>query len=358
MMYTRYFPPERKDHQLAKAYINNAIALSSLWPDPAERVFNVVFNENGLALIEMHLGNLPEAIRLVTDGRERLDRELAEDAYLLHRSVLIHNRASVLAAAGRLEEALADFDAVVEMDPNYSEYYLDRATIRRRLGDFDGAMADYDTAIDRSFPLWELHYNRGDLRVLTGDVEGGIADFERVLELEPDEIEARINLVDLLTDVGRLEAAGLHIAEGLRARPGDGQLLCARGRLAVRAGDPGQARADFALALAADGDLVPALADRAALAYEAGDYDAATDDLTRAIEVTEDPDLLYNRGMVHQAARRWQAAIDDFSRALTLPGADRDELMAQRSACRDELRADPGAIPNQGDLDPAGAVAT
>jgi tetratricopeptide (TPR) repeat protein len=337
MMYTRHFPPERRDHQLAKAYINNAIALSSLSPDPVERVFQVVFNQNGLALIEMHLGNLPEAIRLVTEGRGRLDRELPSDSYLLHRSVLVHNRASVLAAAGRLDDALAAFDEVIRMDPNYTEYYLDRATIRRRLGDIDGAMADYDEAIADSVPLWELHYNRGDLRALTGDITGAIDDFERVLELEPDEVDARINLVDLLADTGSLEAASACIADGLRLLPGDGRLLCARAQLAVEAGDPGRARDDFDLALAADGDLVPALAGRAALAYEADDYDAAAGDLTHAIEVAEDPDLLYNRGMVHQRARRWQAAIDDFSRALALPGADRDELLVQQSACRAEL---------------------
>ncbi|HEY7146806.1 MAG TPA: tetratricopeptide repeat protein [Streptosporangiaceae bacterium] len=337
MMYTRYFPPERKDHHLAKAYINNAIALSSLWPDPVDRAFQTVFNENGLALIEMHLGNMPEAIRLVTEGRERLDRELAPDVYLLHRSVLIHNRANVLAAAGRLGEALADFDTVIEMDPNYTDYYLDRATIRRRLGDAGGAMADYDTAIARGFPLWELHYNRGDLRAMAGHIEGAIADFGRVVELEPGQLDARINLADLLIEAGALAQAAGHLAEGLRLAPGDPRLLCAKGRLAAEAGDPGQARRDFDLALAADGGLVAALAGRAGLAYEAGDMDAAAADLTRAIDVAEDPDLLYNRGRVHQEARRWQAAADDFSRALRLPGADQDELRAQQAACQAEL---------------------
>ena len=336
MMYTRHFPPERRDHHLAKAYANNAIAFASLWPDLAERPFHVVFNQNGLALIEMRLGNLPEAIRLVTEGQERLDRELAPDAYLLHRSVLIHNRASVLAAAGRLDEALADFDRVIEMDPSYAEYYLDRATLRRRLGDAEGAMDDYDAAITRMFPVWELHYNRGDLRAAQGDLAGAIADFERVLELEPDQLDARINVVGLLIEAGLTEADA-HLAEGLLLAPADGQLLCARGGLAIEAGDAEGARRDFDLALAADGSLTAALAGRATLAYEAGDLDAAAQDLTRAIEVSEDPDLLYNRGMVYAGARRWQAAIDDFSAALVLPGADHEELRSQQSACRAAL---------------------
>lgn len=337
MLYTRHFPAERRDHRLARAYANNAIALASLWPDLTERPFHVVFNQNGLALIEMHLGNVQGAIRLVTQGRERLDRELASDAFLLHRSVLTHNRATVLAAAGCLEEALADFDAVVEMDPNYAEYYLDRATVRRRLGDADGAMDDYDEALGRTFPLWELHYNRGDLRAARGDSAGAIADFERVLELEPDQIDARLNIVDLLIEAGLLTEAAAHLAEGLLRWPEDGQMLCARGRLAIETGDAEGARRDFDRALAADGSLMTALAGRATLAYEAGDLDAAADDLTRAIEVSQDPDLLYNRGMVYAQARRWQDAIDDFSAALLLPGADHEELLEQQAACRAEL---------------------
>jgi tetratricopeptide (TPR) repeat protein len=296
----------------------------------------------------MHLGNVPEAIRLVTQGKERLDRELASDAYLLHRSVLTHNRATVLAAAGRLDEALAGFDTVIEMDPSYAEYYLDRATVRRRLGDAEGAMDDYDAAITRMFPVWELHYNRGDLRAARGDIGGAIADFERVLELEPDQLDARINVVDLLIEAGRLTDAAARIADGLLRSSADGQLLCTRGRLAIEAGDTTAARRDFDLALAADSGLVAALAGRATLAYEDGDLDAAADDLTRAIEVSQDPDLLYNRGMVYVEARRWQAAIDDFSAALLLPGADHAELLTQQAACQAELDGQQGVVKRVG----------
>ena len=123
------------------------------------------------------------------------------------------------------------------------------------------------------------------------------------------------------------------------------------------AGDIAAARRDFDLALAGDGRLVAALAGRAILAYEAGDHESAISDLTLAIEVTPDPDLLYNRGMVQQEAARWQAAIDDFTRALDLPGADRDEISRQREICRiqlSRLQAGPQDPADRGD--PVGLV--
>lgn len=337
MLYTRSYPAGRRDHNVAMVAINTAIAIASQWPDLTERAFHVVFNENGRALIEMHQGNLPRALRFVSDGLDRLDRELAPGEHLLHRSVLAHNRGNVLAALGRLDEAIADFDAVIEADPNYPDYYFDRAGVRRRLGDHAGAFADLDEGIARTPPFWELHYNRGDLRAELGDVTGAVADFSRVVDLEPGELDARINLVGLLLESGDLAGARAHIDEGLSLHPDDPQLVCARGRLAMDMGDVNQAQQDFGLALRSDARLVAALAGRALIAYEAGDHDAAISDLTLAIEVAADPDLLYNRGRVHQEAGRWQAAIDDFTQALELPGADRDELLRQRGLCHAEL---------------------
>jgi tetratricopeptide (TPR) repeat protein len=334
MLYTRSYPAERRDHNVARVAINTAIAIATQWPDPAERAFHVVFNENGRALIEMHQGQPLAALRFVSDGLDRLDRELAPGEHQLHRSVLAHNRGNVLAALGRLHDALADFDAVIEADPNYPDYYFDRAGVRRRLGDYPGALADLGEGIARTPPFWELHYNRGDLRAELGDLTGAITDFSRVVDLEPSELDARVNLVGLLLESGELAAARAHIDEGLSIHPDDPQLVCARGRLAMDTGDIDQARQDFDLALSADARLVTALASRASISYQAGQHDAAVSDLTLAIEAAPHPDLLYNRGLVHEEAGRWQAAIDDFTRALELPGADRDELARQRALCQ------------------------
>lgn len=72
MLYTRYYQGERRDRAKAKGWINCAIALSSLSPDPAQRAFNLSFNENALALIEMHLGEPEKALQLITANLQRL----------------------------------------------------------------------------------------------------------------------------------------------------------------------------------------------------------------------------------------------------------------------------------------------
>ncbi|MEV5981810.1 tetratricopeptide repeat protein [Streptomyces sp. NPDC052114] len=334
MLYTRFHPPERLDHPAAKALLQNTIALASLWPDPEQRAFHTTFQENGLALAETHLGRPAEALRLVEGGLERLRRELPDGSHLLHRSVLVHNRAKVYAALGRTRDALADFDTVVAMDPHHPEHYMDRADVRRRLGDTAGSVADYDRAVDLAPPYWEVHVNRADARLELGDTAGALADLRRAAELEPDQPDVRAGLAGLLLDQGDLAGARAHIAEGLRHHPDDTRLVCAHGLLALHGGDETRARADFDRALAADPALVSALAGRAALAHAAGDDRAALDDLTRAIALDgDDPDLLFNRGYVHQRAGRTAEARADYTAALALPGADADELRRRIAEC-------------------------
>ena len=338
MLYTRMHPPELRDHQLAKSYLSNTITLASLLPEAEQRSFHSVFQRNGMALVEMHLGNLPEALRLVDTGLKRLDAELPADRHRLHRSVLVHNRGRVLAALGRLKDALADLTTVIALDPNYPDYYFDRAELLHKLGEDTAALADYDTAISLSPPFWEVHFNRADLLASMGDAEGAIADLRRVVELEPAELDARVNLIGLLLETGQAKAVEPLLAEGLRLAPDEARLLQVRGQLAWEAGSAESARHDFDLALAGDPDCVPALAGRAALAFDSGDVETALRDLTRAVELRpNDPDLRYNRGYVHQAAERWRAAVDDYTLALDLPGADQAELLRQRAQCYGEL---------------------
>ncbi|MFE0172156.1 tetratricopeptide repeat protein [Streptomyces sp. NPDC059002] len=334
MLHTRFHPPERRDLGTAKALLTRTIALATDWPDPEQRAFHTTFQENGLALTELRLGNPAEALRLVEGGLDRLRKELPDDKHLLHRSVLLHNRAEVRAALGHLEAALTDHDAVVAMDPHHPEHYFDRADVRRRLGDPAGALADYDRAIELAPPHWESYVNRGDLRLESGDTAGALADLRHAVELEPERADVRASLVVLLLRLGDLPGSRAQVAEGLRHHPDDAHLLCARGLVALRSGEDAAARADFSRALAVDPFLVSALAGRATLAHAAGDDRAAVADLTHAIALDPaDPDLLYNRGYVHQQAGRTAAARADYTAALALPGADVAELRARIDEC-------------------------
>ncbi len=69
------------------------------------------------------------------------------------------------------------------------------------------------------------------------------------------------------------------------------------------------------------------------LAFEAGDQDAALADLTRAWELSQDPEVLYNRAVVHQAMGGWRQAIADLDQVIEADPAEPDGWLT-RASCR------------------------
>lgn len=333
MLYTRHHRPERRDHGKALAWINEAIAVSSLLPEPGERAFNYVFHQNGLALIQVHLGNLPEALRLVDEGLARLDAELSADKHRLHRSVLLYNKAQVLVSLGRLDEALADYTAVIEADPNYAEYYLDRGNIYRKLGRDKEAMADYETAIRLSPPFPEVYYNRADMLLESGDLEAGLAGLDYVLELDPEYLDAYVNRAGVRLAAGGVAGARADVAAGLALDPGNPHLTCVLAELHADSGQTAQARAAYGEAIARDPGLPAAWAGRAALSHASGDAAAAVTDLSRALDLGDDPALRYNRAVAYRTLGRITDALADLDNAAALDPDDPD-IQEELQRCR------------------------
>lgn len=334
MLYTRHNRPEDKDHLLAKAHLNTSVAIASRLDDPADQAFYTVFMGNGLALADVHLGDLAGALRLVDEGLGRLDCELEQSKHLLHRSVLRHNRAQVLSALGHADKAMADLDALVEIDPYHQEYHFDRGNARRTAGDLEGALADYDRALALGVPFPELFHNRGDLLAARGDTAAAIGEFRQALEREPDELESRIALAALLLEEGQADAARAVVRDGLSQHGENARLLCLLAEVELAGEDLRAAHDALERALAADPDLHQGYAIRASLRYGQERFADAVDDLDRALALAgDDPDLLFNRGYAYEAQGRVGEAIEDYTRALDLPGADREELLERREHC-------------------------
>ncbi|MFJ8433882.1 tetratricopeptide repeat protein [Kitasatospora sp. NPDC094019] len=355
MLHTRHFEAGRRDHRLARAWINQAIAFARWHPDPKEREARVVFNRNGLALIEVHQGRPAAALELLDACIARLDETLAPDEHALHRSVLLYNRAQVHAALGHHTEAVADYTAVIECDPNYAEYHFDRGMLWRDLGEPERALADYEHAIRLSPPFPEAYFNRADVLAELGDAEGAVADFGYVLRLDPEFDDARVNRAALLLEAGSHDLARADLAAGLERNPKDARLLCLKGQLLAAEEDLAAAAAAYGEAVDADPGSAEAWALLGELRYQEGDLDSAGSHLARAVELSAEPGIRFNLAVVHHDAGRYGEAVrlldevvdetEDvdarLQRARCLLGLDRTEAArADLLAC---LEADAGA---------------
>jgi tetratricopeptide (TPR) repeat protein len=333
MLCTRFYGEDR-DHQRAKAWINTAIAIAGLGSEQQRRAYNVTFQENGRALIEMHLGNLPEALRLVEAGLARMDREVDAGRFTPHRSVLTYNRAQLLAKIGTPEEAVRAYDAVIAMDPNHSEYCAERAGLHRKMGRIHEAYQDHDTAIRLSPPYPQVHFNRGDLAMEQGALEAAIADFSRAVELDDALVERYLNRASCLLEVDRVAEAARDVDAGLALDPDQPHLWCLRGMVEQRRGDADAARAAFDAALELDPELVAAWCNLGVLAFDNDDVRTAIRCLDRAIELDDSPTARANRGIARQHAGQFRLAVEDFEAALRhADPSESDELRSRRDRC-------------------------
>src|SRR6516164_9379386 len=70
-------------------------------------------------------------------------------------------RGSVLAQAGKPDEALADFNKAISLDPNYGQAYANRGLIYRHSKKLDLAMADYERALTLDASYAPAYLGRG-----------------------------------------------------------------------------------------------------------------------------------------------------------------------------------------------------
>jgi tetratricopeptide (TPR) repeat protein len=84
-------------------------------------------------------------------------------------------------------EALADFDAVLALDPRHAEAHLNRGAALLQLGRAGPAVAAITEALGLGVAEPHKAYlNRGAAREALGDIRGAFEDYNTALEIQPD----------------------------------------------------------------------------------------------------------------------------------------------------------------------------
>jgi tetratricopeptide (TPR) repeat protein len=83
------------------------------------------------------------------------------------------------------DEAVADFDAVLDLQPDYAEGYTHRAIARAANGDTTGAVRDVEAALQRDprhFPALETLSHIAEQQ---GNWAGALAAWQKALDIDP-----------------------------------------------------------------------------------------------------------------------------------------------------------------------------
>jgi tetratricopeptide (TPR) repeat protein len=111
-------------------------------------------------------------------------------------AIAYHLRGADYLKTGREDEAIADFDHALALNPSLSTVYNDRAIAFRRKGDFTRAFADYSEAIKLMPNVDSFYLNRGLAYAKNRQWEEAIADYKQALYYKPDNVSALVALGD------------------------------------------------------------------------------------------------------------------------------------------------------------------
>ena len=117
--------------------------------------------------------------------------------WLQHDDPQIEEMMAVGTAAmnlGNLEDALAVFDQMVEVAPDYAEGWNKRATVLYALGDYEASLADIEQTLDREPRHFGALSGRGLCYAALDKLEEAIRAFEETLELHPHSRGAQTNI--------------------------------------------------------------------------------------------------------------------------------------------------------------------
>jgi tetratricopeptide (TPR) repeat protein len=146
---------------------------------------------------------------------------------------------------GYLGRAILDFDQALAVDPNYTDPRLYRAGIRRRTGDYDGAIADFTAALAVQDDA-RIHVARGGAYRAKGDYAHAVEDYEEALTLVPGRAAFLESRGQANFSMARYDAAAADFTRVLESDAGSAAAALWLYLARARAGDEAAAKADLA----------------------------------------------------------------------------------------------------------------
>lgn len=161
-------------------------------------------------------------------------------------------RAYWLAQSGDLEQARAEWQAVLAERPDLPEVYLALGLSYARAGALTEAASWFARGLLVAPQSPVLHYNDGLARAMSGDMAGARSQFEATLAIDPKHLEARENLAGVLASMGQFEAAADHFVMAITQSPKDAKTRVLYARALIALGRQDAAREQLQTAVELD----------------------------------------------------------------------------------------------------------
>jgi tetratricopeptide (TPR) repeat protein len=225
-------------------------------------------------------------------------------------------RAYVYDQLEQYSNAIADYNQVVAIDPQYTEAYLNRGAIKyQQLGDVQGALADYNRAIETDTTDASAYFNRAALKERAlNDFQGALGDYNKAIQIDPKFVYAYNN-------------RGYLKYSRLKDLPG--------------------AMADYNQAIALSPEFADAYVNRSILKAEGlNDGQGAMADVNKAIELRPNDAVAWNnRGLIQaDSLNNYPAALNDYNKSIQINPKYATAYLNRGNLKKDILNDFPGAL--------------
>jgi len=209
--------------------------------------------------------------------------------------VYLH-RGNVFMIQGKLEQAYADFQHVVTVAPEWAAGYYQRSQVLTKMGRLAEARADLDRVIELD-PQGGAFLSRGSLFIRGGQEALADADFAAAKEQDPEAAEfyalhRKLVEIDRAQEEERYEAGIAQATAILDDDPGCISARLLRASCYWCAEQFSEAADDLTICLEQSEDLLLAIASRGQVLADLGEYDQALQDLDRALELADGNETL------------------------------------------------------------------
>jgi tetratricopeptide (TPR) repeat protein len=129
------------------------------------------------------------------------------------------NLGLLLLDEGRVDEAIAHFQAAIAAHPEATKPHLNLGVGLATKGDHAGALAEYERAVRADPRYATARYNLGLELATAGRVDEAIAQYEEAIRLDPEYPLPHVSLGLVLADRGRIDEAIAHYRAAIALDP-------------------------------------------------------------------------------------------------------------------------------------------
>ncbi|MEQ9371301.1 MAG: tetratricopeptide repeat protein [Coleofasciculus chthonoplastes F3-SA18-01] len=229
------------------------------------------------------------------------------------------NQGVTLYELGRYEEALANFDQLISLQPNDYQAWFKRGVVLGELGRYEKALANFDQVISLQPDDYQAWHNRGAALFKLGRPEEALANFDRLISLQPDDYKTWDNRGIVLGELGRHEEALANFDQVISLQPDDYQAWHNRGVALGELGRYEKALTSYDQAISIQPDYYQAWFNRSIMLGKLGRYREALTSYDQVISLQPDYyPAWYNRGAALGELGRYEEALANFDQVISL----------------------------------------